>query len=314
MNQSKSLLFLFTGQGAQYPNMLSELMQKEPVFKKSMNQCFKLFQSYHIDLNHKYHSSEVNQTRYTQPALFSVEYALSQLWQSWGISPNLMIGHSIGEIVACTIADVFSLEDACNLVSIRARLMDSIQVDGGMLAILGEFNRFKHMIPETIDIAGYNAQKQIVVSGLKKDLSSFQAQLKSENIRSIPLKVSHPFHSRYMSPMIDEFTHHISSMSFAKPKITIYSNLTSKPYEAFDADYFARHITHPVHFYQSIQQVLNVQDPVMLECGPGPILTSLVKKDHPHCKIIPSCDKLDSSNLFINEAKSQILEEISNVY
>lgn len=314
MNQSKSLLFLFTGQGAQYPSMLSHLLQREPLFKKAIDQCFKLFKSHDIDLENKYHTPDVNQTRYTQPALFSLEYALCNLWQSWGVSPNMMIGHSIGEIVACTMAGVFSLEEACYLVSTRAKLMDEIKVDGGMLAILAELNQFEDLIPETIDIAGYNSRKQIIVSGLKTDLFSLQQKLKSQNIRTVPLKVSHPFHSRYMLPMIDDFIHEISTMSFAKPQIKIYSNLTAKPCESFDAEYFAKHITHPVYFYQSIQQVLDDQEPIILECGPGPILTSLVKKDHPHLRLIPSCNKLDPSNLFIDEAKSQILEEISNAH
>ena len=306
---SKTFVFLFTGQGCQYPNMLQALYDNENLFKRTLDECFEIFSSFGVDLPTAFSSEAVHSTNFTQPALFSIEYALAMLWKSWDINPNSLIGHSIGEIVACTVANVLSLHDACKLVSVRANLMNSVNVNGGMLAILAEFDQFKDLLPNEIDIAGFNGKKQIVVSGLKEDISKLHNVLKSHNVRAVPLKVSHPFHSRHMSVMLDDFKKQLETLSFNKPSIPIISNLSGKIQNDFDIHYFAQHIISPVHFIQSIETVLESDHHFFLECGPAPVLSRTIQKDFNEITTVSSCEKSDPLCLSIYDAK----KEISNI-
>jgi acyl transferase domain-containing protein len=306
---NKPFVFLFTGQGCQYPNMLKALYDNENLFKRTLDECFRIFSSFGVDLHTAFFSEMIHSTNITQPALFSIEYALATLWKNWGINPNMLIGHSIGEIVACTVSNVLELHDACKLVSVRANLMNSVDVDGGMLAVLAEFDQFKSIIPKEIDIAGFNGKRQIVLSGLKEDISKFQIVLKSHSIRAVPLKVSHPFHSRHMSIMLDDFKNQLNTLNFNKPNIPIISNLSGKIQDQYDIHYFAEHIISPVHFTQSIETVLASDHHLFLECGPAPILSRLIQKDFDDITTISSCEKSDPLCLSIYNAK----EEISNI-
>jgi acyl transferase domain-containing protein len=293
MTVKHNLIFLFSGQGAQYPEMLINQCQDVPEVKSLLSSCMNHFTLLGCPLASIWSTDAINETRYTQPALFCVEYALGQYWLNQGIQPALMIGHSIGELVAATLSGVMSLETACRLVYQRALHMDQVAVDGGMLAVLASIESWQHLLPETLDIAAYNAPNQTVVSGDRSALESFQQTLKAQGIRAIPLTVSHPFHSRLMAKALPPFASSIESFEFASPRYTIIGNLTHAPITHYDAKYWCDHIVKPVHFVQSIEYVMNhmTNQPVFIEMGPQPVLINLIKRYVKDATFLPALEK-----------------------
>lgn len=267
-----------SGQGSQFPNMANEFIRQHIHFKQKFDECLTYFDQHGCDLEHIWSTDEINQTRYTQGALFAVEYAAACFWQYHGITPHLLIGHSIGEIVAATFAGVMSLERACFLVTQRSKLMDSVNVDGSMLAVLAPKEKWIKILPNTIDIALYNSESQIVLSGLKHDIQAFAVELKSQGIRAIEINVSHPFHSRFMTSCIEDFEAAIEHISFNKPDFPIIGNVNATIIDKYTPSYWGDHIIEPVKFYQSIQLALKLGANVFLECGPQPTLIKIMKR------------------------------------
>lgn len=309
MNEHLISTFMFTGQGAQYPDMGRGLRTHNPYFEECIQKCYSLFKEHGIYLEKAIGTEEVNTTLYTQPALFSLEYALACLWQSWGLTPNILIGHSIGELVACTFSGVISLPDACQLVSSRATLMNSIKIDGGMLAILADYDQITPILPKEIDIAGYNTKKQVVVAGATEDLSRFKAHLRDLKIKSIPLVVSHPFHSRYMQPILNEFINTNVDIAFNKANIPIVSNITGNITINFDIEYFAKHIVSAVQFYPSMQCAQKMDCNLWIECGPVPMLINMIKKEVSADQLIPSFQSKDPLDMSINDSKQKLIAQ-----
>ena len=167
---TNNLAFLLSGQGSQYPNMANEFIRQHQQFRNKFEECLECFDKHGCNLKNIWGTTDINQTKYTQGALFAVEYAAACFWQYHGITPHMLIGHSIGEIVAATFAGVMSLDKACYLVTQRSKLMDAVSVDGGMLAVLAPREKWIQLLPTSIDVALYNANSQIVLSGLKLSL------------------------------------------------------------------------------------------------------------------------------------------------
>jgi acyl transferase domain-containing protein len=212
--KSNRIAYLFTGQGAQYPGMLEQLYVENPVFKQAIDQC-----SEHIDpliqtpirqilFEPNPDSTLIHQTRFTQPSMFVVQYGLYKLWESYGVKPQVVVGHSIGEIAAYCVAGGCSLADALRLVSTRGELMQSLDAGGGMTSVSASAHVVESMVAESggdLSIAAYNGPNQTVVSGSLEELSRFADRAMAIGIKTQPLKVSHAFHSKLMEPMLDEF-------------------------------------------------------------------------------------------------------------
>lgn len=295
LRKSPEIAFLFTGQGAQYPKMGYELYQSEAIFRESMQQCdqlldpwlgFSLLDMLYADDSQGDESHPVHQTQYTQPALFAVEYALAKLWISWGVTPNALIGHSLGELVAACIAGVFSLDDAIKLVANRARLMGALPKGGGMLSVMVDEGRAKQLIEAysgQLDVAVINSKTGVVLSGELDALAAVRDVLQAEGIKSRALNVSHGFHSPLMEPMLDEFAAIAESIAYHSPQYDIISNLTGAlaGEEICSPAYWVQHIRKAVRFADGIDTLRQLKIPVFLEIGPQPTLLGMVAQSEP---------------------------------
>jgi acyl transferase domain-containing protein len=225
----------------------------------------------------------IDDTLYTQPALFSFEYALARLWQSWGIEPTAVMGHSIGEYVAACLAGVFSLADALKLVAARGRLMQSLPAVGAMQVAFATEAEVVALLAGVaqVDVAAVNGPDNVVVSGHQDGVAEVARRLDEAGIISRPLRVSHAFHSALLEPILEEFRRTAAEIHFAPPQIPLISNLTGGFFAAGeipDADYWTEHIRRPVRYYAGLETVLAQNHAIFLEIGPKPILTDLGRR------------------------------------
>ncbi len=286
---NRAVAFMFPGQGAQYLEMAKGLYQTEATFREHVDRGAELLQaSLQLDLREVIYprheaaaaaAEKLKQTSFTQPALFVIEYALAQLWKSWGVQPQAMIGHSIGEYVAACLAGVFSLEEALALVAARGKLMQQLP-GGAMLAIsLPEAEAALHLNGH-IAIAAINAPTLCVVSGPATDIDELAVQLEQKSVECRRLHTSHAFHSAMMEDILAPFTELVSKTKRTAPKIPFISNVTGKwitATEATDPRYWARHLRQTVRFSDGIRELLNEPARVLLEVGPGQTLTTLAR-------------------------------------
>jgi len=288
INQPR-VAFLFTGQGSQYPQMAKELYVSQPAYKNAFDECAKLFQkSLGIDLTQLVYGENSNaealqETIHTQPVLFAVEYALANMWLQWGVRPSLVLGHSVGEIVAACIAGVFNLFDAVKLVSARAKTIHETTTNGGMIAIaLNEESVKKLLAPfSNLSIAAVNAENSIVVSGDIKEINALEIECNNAKIRNKRLQVSHAFHSSLLKDMIRPFRKEIETINFMPPQIKFVSNVTGTVVvtnEINNADYWCKHVLSTVRFYDSVKEIEKNKINFVLEIGGQGILTELCKK------------------------------------
>lgn len=288
--RASPIVFLFTGQGSQYPGMGRTLAAQHPVFKQHLARCDALFAEplgcSILDLmwsDQPDSAARINQTLYTQPALFTLEYAMAQLWMSWGITPSVLMGHSIGEIVAATIAGLFTLEDATRLVAARARLMQSVSAPGGMIAVRASHTRVAPALQHHADVSfgAINAPEQCVVSGGRDSLARISDTLKAQGIDTKPLPVSHAFHSPLMAEVFDAFRQELAHIQFHEPSLSFISNLTGDVARFEDVGtpaYWVRHIGEPVNFAAGMTSVFQRGKQVFIEVGPSGALSSLGKQ------------------------------------
>ncbi len=286
-NSSKTVVFMFSGQGSQYVNMGLELYETEPLFRQIIDECSErlrphLEQDLRDILYPQQHSKQncINETTYAQPALFIIEYALAQLWMSWGIKPQVMIGHSIGEYVAATLAGVFSLEDALALVASRGKLMQTCP-SGAMLSVAATPEKVQSILPKELVIAAINSPNFCVISGSINTIKMFESVLIQQNITYRRLQTSHGFHSPLMEPILDEFKQTVRKIKLNPPQIPVISNVTGTCLTATEAtqpEYWVEQLRKTVQFSQGIQQVLEKQNPIFLEVGPGRTLTTFAQQ------------------------------------
>ncbi|HBQ99714.1 MAG TPA: short-chain dehydrogenase, partial [Cyanobacteria bacterium UBA11691] len=225
-------------------------------------------------------SSLLDQTAYTQPALFAIEYALFKLWESWGIKPNVVMGHSVGEYVAATVAGVFSLEEGLKLIAMRGRLMQQLPSGGEMVAAMASKSVVQEAIAEysaQVAIAAINGPESTVISGESAAIATLCRKLKAMGVKTKHLQVSHAFHSPLMEPMLADFAAVAREVTYRQPKIKFVSNTTGQKAgnEVTKAEYWVNHIRQPVQFYQSIKTLHEQGNELFLEIGPKPILLGM---------------------------------------
>ncbi len=284
-------VFMFSGQGSQYVNMGKDLYENEIEFKKHVDKCSDILKPvigmdikeiiYPSAGNENWAREKINQTEITQVALFTIEYALAQLLISLGIVPNKMIGHSIGEYVAACIAGVIQLEDALKVVALRGKLMQALP-PGAMLSVNAAEETLKNLVDDNVAIAALNGYNLTAVSGTFEAIEKLEKILESNSIRFTRLKTSHAFHSKMMEPVLEEFTNAVSKIKLNVPQIPYYSNISGrliKEHEAVDPAYYSKHLRYTVRFADSINELVKNQNNVLIEVGPGTVLSTLVKSN-----------------------------------
>ncbi|MBF0135020.1 MAG: type I polyketide synthase [Magnetococcales bacterium] len=283
------VVFLFTGQGAQYVGMARQLYDQEPLFRATLEQCDALLRP-HLErslLAMLYPApgvtdaeAVINSTANTQPLLFAIEYALAQLWISWGITPDAVLGHSVGEYVAACLAGVFSLEEGLRLIAARGRLMVTHCTPGAMLAITLDEEAVREALQpygESLAIATLNGPQRVVVAGESQAVATLAAALDERGVENKRLQVSHAFHSPLMQPMLAPFRQEVSRIRCQKPTLPLCSNLTGKlaDTELTDPEYWCRHVRQPVRFAAGLHTLIEAGYRLFLEVGPKPVLAHL---------------------------------------
>lgn len=297
------IVFMFGGQGTQYVNMGHNLYTGEPLFRSVVDHCCEILKPhlgcdlrellYPVAGDEQAACVSLQDTYFTQPAIFVMQYALAQLWSSLGVRPSVMVGHSIGEFVAATLAGVWDLEDALRIIAVRGRLMQSLP-RGSMLAVGTAAENLEAELPPSVQIASINAPFSCVVSGPEPDILALQASLEARNLVCRQLHTSHAFHSAMMDPIVEPLRAEVAKTNLSGLQIPFVSTVTGQPItaaETTDPSYWARHARSTVRFANAVRYLLDQHHDLFLECGPRATLCSLVRQQRTAeqpCQAIPA--------------------------
>ncbi|AOT10638.1 type I polyketide synthase [Pseudoalteromonas luteoviolacea] len=318
----RAVVFLFPGQGSQYPDMAKSLYQTEVVFAEYVDNCAEiLLPILGEDIRNVIFGDDkalveekLSQTQFTQPALFVIEYALAKLWQHWGIEPEAMMGHSIGEYVAACLSGVFSLNDALNIVVKRGQLMNAM-APGAMLSVNLAASEVTEQLSDDLWLAAENSDGLSVVSGTEAAIEQLEAKLAKQGIEAKRLRTSHGFHSGMMDPALAEFTACLEQIEFAELTIPFISNVTGDwitAEQATDVNYWVDHLRQPVQFAGGLTVLAEDEERLLLEVGPGQSLQQLAKR-HSAASSLRMVSSLPVAKQ-ASQAEQQLTKAVANLW
>ena len=284
---SPTIGFLFSGESAEYLNMGRSLYETLPRFRKAIEHCNELLKP-HLEVSllsvlypEQGNPSLMDDAAYAQPALFAVEYALYQVWRSWGVEPSLLIGYGLGEYVAACVAGVFTLQDALKLVAVRGRLIQSLGQKNETLAVFAGEDKLATAISQYSDravISAVNGPAHTVISGDHESITAIIENLDSEGVKFKKLNISHALQSPLVDPILGQYERELTEVSFTEPHITLISSVTGQLVEVNQLtrpEYWLRHLHSPVRFDKGIQTLHTEGCDLFLEIGPQPVLTDM---------------------------------------
>ncbi|MBE7381939.1 MAG: alpha/beta fold hydrolase [Leptolyngbya sp. SIO1E4] len=318
-----AVVFLFTGQGSQYGGMGQQLYKTQPLFRETVDRCAEIISPYLdtplIDVLFAAEAPDqpLHQTAYTQPALFVLEYALATLWQSWGIKPAAVLGHSVGEYVAACVAGILSVEDALRLVAQRGKLMQSLSVTGTMAAAFADEATVAQTLAtmeEAVAIATLNGPTNTVIAGTDNGVDLALKHLKAQGIRTQVLHVSHAFHSPLMEPILPVFEHLAQQVDYAPARIPLALNVTGEllqPGDTLNAAYWRQHARAAVRFADGLQALYQQGFRCFLELGPQPVLCSMGRRCIPDPAVVwlPTLQRKQSEWLGVISSLGRLYEQ-----